>query len=697
MQVTKILARYALLPGGWSENVEVELGAHGIIDAIRTDVAVAGSSERILLAAQPNLHSHTFHRAMAGMTERRTAGRDSFWSWRTLMYRFLEDLTPEQIEAIAALAFVEMQEAGFASVAEFHYVHHRPGGAPYDNLIETSERIFAAASQTGIGLTHLPVLYSYGGAGEAPLAGGQLRFGNDLDRFSRLVETAQGAAARSLPGDARVGIAPHSLRATAPGQLTAVTQRFADGPIHIHVAEQPKEVDDIAAWLDARPVEWLLGALDVGPAWCLVHATHMSEAETEALARSGAVAGLCPMTEANLGDGPFNGPTYLAAGGAFGIGTDANVRISVAEELRMLEYSQRLRDLARNVLLTGEGSVGEAIYNGALSGGAQALRRTCGEIREGKLADLVALDGEHLAFSGLKPEQFLDGWIFAADDRVVRDVWSAGRHRVQDGRHVARDAVETRYRAAIEELTGTAGSRGSAPMRVTYRSVKARMLARIVNQEWAPGEQIPKEEDLAGNYGCSRATVNRALRELADEGLVERRRKAGTRVARRASESAVIRIPIVRAQIENSGRRYGYVLLHRSELISDSKLGGRLDVPENTPVLFLSCLHLADGEPYQLENRWISLVSVPSAAETDFEDISPNEWLVTKIPYTRSEHIFSAAIPTDDERERLRLRPDEPVFVIERRTWVGEKAVTYVRLSHLSSSYRIVSRDNETA
>ncbi len=453
MQLTSILARHALLPGGWAENVEVEINADGTIGAVRTDVAAAGSSERILLAAQPNLHSHTFQRAMAGMTERRAAGRDSFWSWRKLMYGFLEHLTPGHIEAIAALAFVEMQEAGFASVGEFHYVHHRPGGGLYDNPIETSERIFAAASKTGIGLTHLPVLYSYGGAGEAPLAGGQLRFGNDVDRFSRLVETARAAAARSLPGDARVGIAPHSLRATAPGQLAAVTERFADGPIHIHIAEQPEEVADISAWLGARPVEWLLGALDVGPRWCLVHATHMSEAETEAMAGSGAVAGLCPITEANLGDGPFNGPAYIAAGGAFGIGSDANVRISVAEELRMLEYSQRLRDTARNVMLAGDGSVGEALYRGSLSGGARALGRNCGEIRQGKLADLVALDGEHLAFSGLKPEQFLDGWIFAADERVVRDLWSAGRHCVQDGRHVARDAVETRYRLTLEELT----------------------------------------------------------------------------------------------------------------------------------------------------------------------------------------------------------------------------------------------------
>ncbi len=223
------------------------------------------------------------------------------------------------------------------------------------------------------------------------------------------------------------------------------------------------------------------------------------------------------------------------------------------------------------------------------------------------------------------------------------------------------------------------------------------MLARITNREWGPGDLIPNEEDLAGVYGCSRATVNRALRELAEAGLIERRRKAGTRVARRSTRGAMLQIPLVRAEIEASSRRYGYVLLHRSTLTSDSALSGRLDVAKDTPVLFLRCLHLADGEPYQLENRWINLDTVPNAAEVSFEEIGPNEWLVAEVPYTRAEHIFSAATPTGDERDRLRLRPDEPVFVIERRTWLAEKPVTYVKLSHIGSSYRMVSRDDKIA
>jgi len=453
--MTTLLARRALLPEGWARDVAVDLAPDGTIAAVRRDVAQAAGAARILLPALSNLHSHSFQRAMAGMTEARAeggaAGRDSFWSWRALMYRFLDRLTPDQIEAIAAFAFVEMLEAGYAAVAEFHYVHHQPGGAPYADLAETSARVMAAARETGIGLTHLPVLYAFGGAGEQPLAGGQARFGADLELFARLVEAAR-QAARALPADTVVGVAPHSLRATNPAQLAEIARIYVGAPIHIHIAEQPAEVAQAQAWLGARPVAWLLGALPVGPRWCLIHATHMTEAETRALARSGAVAGLCPITEANLGDGAFNGPAYLAAGGALGVGSDSNVRISVSEELRTLEYGQRLRDGARNVLSVSEGSVGEGLYRRALAGGAQALGRDAGAIRAGALADLVALDADAPAFAALSDAQLLDGWVFAADDRVVREVWSAGRACVVEGRHIARDAVAARYRAALRAL-----------------------------------------------------------------------------------------------------------------------------------------------------------------------------------------------------------------------------------------------------
>ena len=449
--MTALFAPLALLPDGWARNVRVTL------DGIRIATVSAGAEPRpgddrlagrALLPAMPNLHSHTFQRAMAGMTERRGPADDSFWTWRALMYRFLEVLSPEDIEAIAALAFMEMLEAGFGSVAEFHYLHHQPGGTPYADPAELAHRIAAAATETGIGLTLLPVLYTYGGADAAPLAGGQLRFGNDVDAFLAIRE----ASATHLPPDAVLGAAPHSLRATTPDQLAAVVAALPDGPLHIHAAEQVKEVADVETWLGARPVAFLLDTLGIDQRWTLVHCTQITPDETARLAASGATVGLCPVTEANLGDGIFAGPAFLAAGGSFGIGSDSNVRISLAEELRGLEYSQRLVHKARNVLAASGASVGATLHAAALAGGARALQRPCGAIAPGRLADLVAIDRDDLALAPLAGDALLDGWIFAAGDRVVREVWSAGRPVVRDGRHVARARVAFRYRAALKSL-----------------------------------------------------------------------------------------------------------------------------------------------------------------------------------------------------------------------------------------------------
>lgn len=447
-----IFAKQAKLSSGWTTNVRLNI-ADGKISSVTENQSPAQGDTVVdtLLPALANLHSHSFQRAMSGMTEFRMAGKDSFWTWRDLMYRFTAHLTPEHVEAIAGLVFLEMQEAGYASVGEFHYLHHQPNGMPYDDLGELSARIAAAASETGIGLTHLPVLYTYGGAGKVPLEAGQARFGNSVDRFNGLVGRAQ-AAVSQLPEDCRVGIAPHSLRATSPEDLKAVLAARPNGPVHMHIAEQPKEVADVQAWLNARPVEWLLENTDANTDWCLIHATHMTDAETVNMAKSGVVAGLCPVTEANLGDGPFNGPAYLQAGGAFGVGSDSNVLISLTEELRTLEYSQRLRDIARNVMVVGEGSVGETLYTGAAKGGAQALGRGAGEIAVGELADLVAIDSSAPALCALRQDQLLDGLVFGAKDNVVTDVWSAGRHAVQSGRHVKRDAIITAYRSAMASL-----------------------------------------------------------------------------------------------------------------------------------------------------------------------------------------------------------------------------------------------------
>ncbi len=446
-----IFAGQAYLPTGWASDVRLTM-ADGCIATItcNTTPHPADTCVGTLLPALSNLHSHSFQRAMAGMTEHREKERDSFWTWREMMYRFTARLDPDQIEAIAAQVFIEMQEAGFAAVGEFHYLHHQPGGAPYDDPAELTRRIYAAARLTGIGLTHLPVMYSYGGAGQQPLNAGQKRFGTTPDQFMRLLEAAR-TAARDLPQDTCVGMAPHSLRATNPDGLAAILPLAAGQPIHIHIAEQPKEVADITAWLGARPVEWLLDHADVGPDWCPVHATHMTPDETRRLARTGAVAGLCPITEANLGDGLFNGSEWLAARGRFGIGSDSNVRISLIEELRTLEYGQRLRDLARNVM-TDAGSVGQSLYVAAALGGAQALGRRAGQIAPGYLADLTAIDHNHPTLCALVPVQLFDGLVFAAAECVVTDVWSAGRHMVRDGRHIRRDRVTADWRRAVRSL-----------------------------------------------------------------------------------------------------------------------------------------------------------------------------------------------------------------------------------------------------
>jgi len=453
--MTGIFAHRALLPEGWADRVRLTFDEAGFITSVESGAAAQATDmdlgSGILLPAPANLHSHAFQRAMAGMTEHRSGRQDDFWSWRTLMYRFLDLLTPDAVEAIAALAYVEMLEAGYAAVGEFHYVHHQPGGAPYDDIARLSQSIFAAAASTGIGLTHLPVLCSHGGAGGAGLTGGQLRFGCDSERFARLFEAASDAV-RDGPADWAIGIAPHSLRAILPEQLTEAVALVPDGPIHIHIAEQQKEVRDVEAWLGARPVEWLLDHAPVDARWCLVHATHMSAAETRALAQSGAVAGLCPITEANLGDGAFNGRLYLADGGRFGVGSDSNIRIALSEELRQLEYSQRQRHEARNVLAASDRSTGRLLYGKALDGGARALKRDSGALAAGLLADLVSIDGDALALCALSDDQILDGWIFAADDRLVRDVWSAGRHCVTGGRHRMRDAVDGNYRRVMKAL-----------------------------------------------------------------------------------------------------------------------------------------------------------------------------------------------------------------------------------------------------
>lgn len=440
----------AFVDGHWQRDVRIAV-ADGNIAALTVDTPAQAGDERhaIVLPGIPNLHSHAFQRAMAGRAERRGAGTDSFWSWREAMYALVARLTPAMVEAIAALAYAEMLEAGFTRVGEFHYLHHAPDGAPYADPAEMAVALAAAAAQTGIGLTLLPVFYAHGGFGGAPAGPAQRRFLADIDGFARLHEGARRALA-ALP-DAVLGLAPHSLRAVTPVELGALIAMATatPAPIHIHIAEQTAEVDACLAWSGARPVEWLLANTPVDPRWCLVHATHMTGAETAALAESGAVAGLCPITEANLGDGLFPAPAYVAAGGAWGIGSDSNVRIDAAEELRWLEYGQRLIGRSRNVLAAGPGAhTGSDLLAAALTGGAQALGVPAG-LRVGAAADFVSLDAAHPDLAAAPDAALADGWIFAAGRAAIDGVWRRGRQWVVGGRHIAREAILARYRACL--------------------------------------------------------------------------------------------------------------------------------------------------------------------------------------------------------------------------------------------------------
>lgn len=449
-----IHANAALLPEGWQKNVTVSY-TDGVITNVEcgaTEPSNSATTVDLLLPAPVNLHSHAFQRAMAGLTESRGPDpSDSFWTWRRLMYQFLDHLSPDDVEAISALVQMEMLESGYAGVGEFHYLHHQSSGAQYTNLAEMADRVASAAEQTGIGLTLLPVLYEHGGCDGRPLGSGQRRFGCDIDNYRHLFEQSK-KSIDHLPTDANIGIAPHSLRAVSQTTLATATTIDPHCPFHIHVAEQPLEVQEVEQSWGQRPVDWLLSHHEVNERWCLIHCTQMLETETRALAASGAVVGLCPITESSLGDGIFDGKRYLDAGGNIGVGSDSNIRISLCEEVRTLEYSQRLRDKARAVLATSNQSTAQRLFSAILRGGSLACQRNSGAIAPNKLADLVSIQTDSPTLAGLDQDQLLDGWIFAGDDRLISDVWSAGRHVVQHGRHHLRDAIVSRYIKTLKQL-----------------------------------------------------------------------------------------------------------------------------------------------------------------------------------------------------------------------------------------------------
>lgn len=424
------LFRHALLPAGWAGDVLVRV-ENGMIAEVQTGVA---GGHGIALPGMPNLHSHAFQRAMAGHVERRGAEQDSFWTWRTLMYKLALSMSPDDMQDAATLAFIEMLEGGFTSVAEFHYLHHAPDGTPYDDIGEMAARLAAAAEAAGIELLLLPVFYAHAGFGGAAPAPDQRRFVSSLDGYAKLYECCAALAPS--------GVAPHSLRAATMPEIKALAELADSRPVHIHIAEQVAEVEACLGFCGQRPVEHLLGNAPVGPNWCLVHATHITPDEATAMAATGAVAGLCPVTEANLGDGIF--PTQHFSG-AWGVGSDSNVLIDPARELQMLEYSQRLARHTRNVMASpGEPATATALYQAAVAGGAQALGLQ-GGLRPGAPASFVTLDGE-------TPELALSQSVFCARQPTVRDVWVRGRQVVAQGRHALAQTARLRFDFMVKRL-----------------------------------------------------------------------------------------------------------------------------------------------------------------------------------------------------------------------------------------------------
>lgn len=455
-----LFATHAYLPQGWRRNVLLEWNDEGVLTAVSPDTpppAGVARSRGPIAPGMPNLHSHAFQRAMAGLAEYRAQEGDNFWSWRDLMYRFAARMTPEALEAIARWLYVEMLKAGYTSVCEFHYVHHAGDGSRYPNAAELGERVVEAAARAGIGMTMLPVLYQYGGFGEREPRPDQRRFLNTPEALLDLL--AKLRRARPAHEALAYGVAPHSLRAVSEASLRTLLEgldaQFPRAPIHLHIAEQTGEVDECVGATGTRPVAWLLDRFDVDERWCLVHATHVDANETAALAASGAVAGLCLTTEANLGDGLFPAHDYLAASGRMGIGSDSHVAVDWRSELRLLEYGQRLVRRQRNVLASeARPQVAERLFDAALAGGAQASGRAVGALAVGHRADWLVFDASHPSLDGRSPDSWLAGVVFCEHGcSPIVEVHTGGRCVVRGGRHESEDEAYAAYRQALAQLS----------------------------------------------------------------------------------------------------------------------------------------------------------------------------------------------------------------------------------------------------
>ena len=448
-----IFAKKALLPNGWSNNVIIEIDQSGLISNVTENnnhKVDAYLNEEIILPAMNNLHSHSFQRAMAGLTEARSPqGNDNFWSWRNLMYQFLDVLTPEEIYSITLFSQMEMLQSGYVGVGEFHYLHNQIGGTKYDNIAELSEKVLEASAESGISICLLPVVYERGGCDNRELEGGQLRFHNNFDTFEELYNQIKVFLSKNE--NFSLGVAAHSLRAVKNETLNKIID-LTNGPIHIHAAEQVKEVEEIKSFYKMPPVEFLIENFDINKRWCLIHCTQMSELETELLSKSGAVAGLCPVTEANLGDGIFNGFQYNEQKGLYGIGTDSNINISLTEELKTFEYSQRLLNKKRAVISNQKKSTGRKLFDDCLEGGARALQINNGKIQKGFNADLISLPNTNNELDGLEDDKILDYWIFSSRENNVLKLWNKGKCLVENGKHLNFDDIQSNYRKTIKNL-----------------------------------------------------------------------------------------------------------------------------------------------------------------------------------------------------------------------------------------------------
>jgi formimidoylglutamate deiminase len=451
----KLWCNEALLSSGWANAVTIEIDEHGDIVSIQAGSEAADAEQlSCVIPGIPNLHSHAHQRAMAGLGEKAGPGDDSFWTWRKVMYHYLERIGPDDLYHIASLLYLEMLKAGFTNVGEFQYLHHDLNGQAYQNRAEMTLQCQQASIDTGIGFTALPVLYYHGGfGGQQPLAG-QKRFLNDAANFADIVQLidATQAGNRNLS----LGIAPHSLRAVTESLLNDVLEsvRHKIAVVHVHIAEQTREVDDCIEWSGQRPVQWLFNHFNVDKHWCLIHATHMTDEETRQLANSGAIAGICPTTEANLGDGFFNAVDYLEQNGCWGIGSDSHISISPVEELRWFEYGQRLLTRRRNVLCNDASpNTGRALVDGALHGGAGACGRKIGKLEVGYRADFLSLDASHPRLVGRAGDSLLDSWIFSGNSDAVQHVYVGGERVISHGRHKHEAKITANFDATLKRLS----------------------------------------------------------------------------------------------------------------------------------------------------------------------------------------------------------------------------------------------------